>query len=273
MSTKPSPYPEGGPGRHLKARLAAGEVLVCAMVTEYVRPSLMKLYGHAGIDFVFFEYEHTYFSPTALADTVLAARDNGLPPIAKTPQLERQEVAKLLECGVVGVQLPRTESRAQIEELRGYLKFPPVGTRAIAAGMGNSDYFLPRDLSTLRHWMDEQDAETTLIAHIETRLGYERAEEIVGAPGVDMVYVGPGDFSVEMGRPGQYDHPDVVGPMEEILELCNEHRVPFGTTASGVDGARRWVERGASFFLAADELGFIRRGAARLVEDYRTLRS
>ena len=76
-----------------------------------------------------------------------------------------------------------------------------------------------------------------------------------------------------MGRPGQYDHPDVVGPMEEILELCNEHRVPFGTTASGVDGARRWVERGASFFLAADELGFIRRGAARLVEDYRTLRS
>ena len=180
---------------------------MCAMVTEYVRPSLMKLYGHAGIDFVFFEYEHTYFSPTALADTVLAARDNGLPPIAKTPQLERQEVAKLLECGVVGVQLPRTESRAQIEELRGYLKFPPVGTRAIAAGMGNSDYFLPRDLSTLRHWMDEQDAETTLIAHIETRLGYERAEEIVGAPGVDMVYVGPGDFSVEMGRPGQYDHP------------------------------------------------------------------
>ena len=123
MSTNPSPYPEGGPGRHLKARLAAGEVLVCAMVTEYVRPSLMKLYGHAGIDFVFFEYEHTYFSPTALADTVLAARDNGLPPIAKTPQLERQEVAKLLECGVVGIQLPRTESRAQIEELRRYLKF------------------------------------------------------------------------------------------------------------------------------------------------------
>ena len=129
MTAKRQPYPEGGPGRHLKARLAAGEVLVCAMVTEYVRSSLMKLYSHAGIDFVFFEYEHTYFSPTALADTVLAARDNGLPPIAKTPQLERQEVAKLLECGVVGIQLPRTESRAQIEELRGYMKFPPVGTR------------------------------------------------------------------------------------------------------------------------------------------------
>ena len=272
MTAKSPPYPEGGPGRHLKARLSAGEVLVCAMVTEYARPSLMKLYAHAGIDFVFFEYEHTYFSPTALADTVLAARDSGLPPIAKTPQLERQEVAKLLECGVVGIQLPRTESRAQVEELRGYMKFPPVGTRAAAAGMGNSDYDLPSDLGTLGHWMEEQDAESTLIAHIETRLGYERAEEIVGAPGVDMVYVGPGDFSVEMGRPGQYDHPDVVGPMGDILELCRKHAVPFGTTASGVDGARMWVERGASFFLAADELGLIRSGAARLVEGYRALK-
>ena len=61
--------------------------------------------------------------------------------------------------------------------------------------------------------------------------------------------------------------------MGEVLELCKKHGIPFGTTASGVNGARRWIERGASFFLAADELGFIRRGAERLVEDYRTLKS
>jgi len=265
-------FPEGGPGRHLKARLAAGEVLVCAMVAEYARPSLMKLYSQAGIDFVFFEYEHAYFSPTALSDTVLAARDSGMPPIAKTPQLDRQEVAKLLECGVIGIQLPRTESRAQVEELRSYMKFPPAGTRAAAIGLGNSDYSLPDDLRNLQDWMDDQDAETTLIVHIETRLAYDNADEIVGTPGVDMVYVGPGDFSIEMGHPGQYDHPGVVGPTEDILELCGKHGVPFGTSATGVEGAQRWVDKGASFFLAADELGFIRRGAARLVEDYSALK-
>ena len=121
-----------GPGRQLKARLKAGEVLIAGIVSEYARPSLVKLYGQAGFDFVYIEYEHIYFDPTALADTVLAARDAGLPPIAKTPQLERAEVAKLLEAGIVGIQLPRTESREQVEELRGYLRFPPVGTRAVA---------------------------------------------------------------------------------------------------------------------------------------------
>ena len=90
------------------------------------------------------------------ADTVLSARDNALPVIAKTPQLERQEIAKLLECGAVGIQLPRTEHRSQVEELMSYIKFPPTGTRATASGYGNSDYLKP---SLKSQWIKEQDSE------------------------------------------------------------------------------------------------------------------
>ena len=263
----PNPlYSEGGPGRHLKAKLRAGEVLLGAILHEYARPSLVKIYKHAGFDFIYVEYEHTYFSPPALADAVVSARDNGIPVVAKTPQLERQEVAKLLECGVVGIQLPRTETREEVETLLSYIKFPPAGTRAVAPGQGNSDYIAPPDWKC---WMDDQDAETTLVVHIETKKAYENAEEIVSTPSVDMVYVGPGDFSIEMGHPGVYDHPDVVGPMEEILGLCQKYDVPFGTTASGAEAAGRWVEKGARFFETEDELSFIREGASRLVREYR----
>ena len=34
-------YPEGGPGRHLKSRLASGEVVMGAMLSEHARPSLV----------------------------------------------------------------------------------------------------------------------------------------------------------------------------------------------------------------------------------------
>lgn len=253
-------------GRRLKQRLKEGGVLIGGMGTEYLRPSLAKLYVQAGFDFLYIEYEHCYFSPTTLADTVLCARDNGLPVIAKTPQLERAEVAKLLECGIVGIQLPRTESRADVETLRSYLKFPPTGTRAIAPGYGSSGYVQPPDWPA---WMAVQDDETCLVVHIETRRGYENAEEIISCPGVDMVYVGPGDFSIEMGHPGDYDHPEVTGPMLEILELCKRHGVPFGTTASGPAAARQLVERGAQFFETVDELALILAGAKRVVADYR----
>ncbi len=122
-------YPEGGPGRHLKERLKGGDVLIGGMVSEYARPSLTKLYQMAGFDFLFIEYEHTFFGPSDLADAVLAARDNGLPVISKVPELERAEVAKLLECGVVGIQLPRTETRDQLETLRSYMNARPSLTK------------------------------------------------------------------------------------------------------------------------------------------------
>ena len=261
-----SPFVEGGPGRHLKARLAAGDVLIGGILTEYARPSLVKIYRQAGFDFVYIETEHIMFGPSALADTVVAARDNGLPAIAKIPQLERAATGKLMDCGVVGIQLPRAETRDEIETLRDYMKYPPAGTRAVAPGFGSSDYGRELDFTS---FMADQDAETTLVVHIETRKGYENAEEIVSTPGVDMVYLGPGDFSVEMGRPGDYDHPDVVGPAEEILDLCKAHNVPFGTTASGVEGAGRWISKGARFFEAQDELEFIYEGASQLVGAYR----
>jgi 2-keto-3-deoxy-L-rhamnonate aldolase RhmA len=259
-------YAHGGPGRDFKARLARGEVLLGGMLAEYARPALVKLYVQAGFDFLYVEYEHGSFAPTALADTVLCARDNGLPVIAKTPQLERAEIARLLECGVVGIQLPRTESRAQVETLRRFLKFPPAGSRAVAPGYGNSDYGQVSDWKT---WLADQDAETLLVVHIETRLGYENAADIIGTPGVDMVYVGPGDFSIEMGHPGEYDHPDVSGPMEQILALCRKNRVAFGTTASSADAAGVWITKGARFFETADELTFIYQGASKLVQEYR----
>ena len=260
-------YPEGGPGRHLKARLKKGDVLVGPMLSEYARPSLIKLFQHAGFDFVYIEYEHTFFDLADLADTILSARDNGLPVIAKTPQLERMEVAKLLEAGVSGIQLPRTETREQVETLVSYVKFPPGGTRAVAPGWGNSDF---RGVGDWQGWMDEQDEETTVVLHFETKTAYENAEELISVAGVDMVYCGPGDSSIELGHPGNYDHPDVLEAMEHVLELCKKYGVAFGTTPSGGEGAGEWARKGASFFEASSEVGFIRAGAAALIDDYQS---
>ncbi|MDP7231963.1 MAG: aldolase/citrate lyase family protein [Dehalococcoidia bacterium] len=255
-----------GPGRHLKKRLSQGEVLIGPLLEEYAKPSLIKLFQHAGFDFVFIEYEHGYFSLSDLSTTILSARDNGLPVIAKTPQIERMEVAKLLEAGVSGIQLPRTETVEQIETLISYMKFPPLGTRAIAPGYGNSDYRMVDDWQS---WMDEQDKETTVVLHFETIKAYDNAEELVSVPGVDMVYCGPGDTSVEFGRPGDFNHPDVIKPMENILELCKKYKVPFGTTPLDAISAGKWAQKGATFFEAESEVGFIRSASNALIKDYR----
>ena len=253
-------------GRSFKRRLAKGEVLLGGTVAEYLRPSLVKIYRYAELDFIFVDREHAFLDGKEMSDFVLFARDNKMPVISKISELNRPEVAKLLDAGVVGIQLPRTESRDQLMTLIQYVKFPPLGTRAGALGYGNVDYLPPEDD---RAWLKKANQSTVIVAHIETALGYQNAEEIITTPHVDMVYVGPYDFSISMGHPGQSSHPRVKGPMSEILALCRKHNVPFGTSAASPQAGIEWISRGCRFFELDNELSLIQVGAAELAKIYR----
>jgi 2-keto-3-deoxy-L-rhamnonate aldolase RhmA len=254
-------------GAQLRAALVPGRPALGGIISEQLRPSLIRLYQMAGFDFIYLETEHVLFEPTRLNDFVLAARACEMPVIAKVPDLQRPWVAFLLDAGVAGIQLPRTESRPQLQQLLDWMRFPPRGTRAGAPCYGNVDYAWPKDHKA---WIKGADANTLVIVHIETRLGFENFEEIVTTPDIAMVYVGPYDFSISVGHPGEYDHPTVRQRMLQMLKLCRKLQVPFGTTPSGAAGAKYWTARGASFFEACDEMAFIQSGATELVRSWRS---
>src|SRR5436309_12040363 len=131
---------EGESMKSLKQMLKE-QKLVVGLTTQHVtQPWLAKLWKYSGTDFVYIEYEHGFWNEGELAGFVLCCRSEGLPVVAKVPECSRTHVAKLLECGVTGIQLPWTESRQQIDSLVSYVKFPPLGIRAASPGMGNCDY-------------------------------------------------------------------------------------------------------------------------------------
>ncbi|MFN0170703.1 MAG: HpcH/HpaI aldolase family protein [Bryobacteraceae bacterium] len=253
-------------GAKLRSSLVPGKPALGGIVIEQLRPSLIKLYQMAGFDFIYLETEHVLFEPTRLTDFILAARDHEMPVVAKVPDLQRPWVAFLLEAGVAGIQLPRTESRAELLQLLDWMRFPPRGTRAGAPCFGNVDYAWPKNHKA---WMNGADANTLVVVHIETQRGFDNFEEIVTTPDIGMIYVGPYDFSISAGHPGEYDHPEVKQRMLKMLKLCLKHNVPFGTTPSGAAGAKFWASRGASFFEACDEMTFIHQGAVDLVSSWR----
>lgn len=253
-------------GRDFRRRLQSKDILIGVTATEYLRPSLVKLYCAAGYDYIFIENEHVIFNGPSITDFVLCARDNGIPIIAKVGQLDRAETARMLEMGVTGIQLPRTETREQLLELYDYVKFAPQGSRAGAPLYGNVDYIWPANDRT---WLKKANDSTVIVVHIETKLAYENAEEIITTPGVNMVYVGPYDFSISMGQPGNYDHPDVVGPIRNMLKLCVKHKVAFGTSTSTPKAAAALVKRGCRFFHLGEELTFIREASQEAYDAYR----
>ena len=248
----------------LKERLVAGEVVFGGSVSEHLRPSVVKAYAHAGFDFIFLENEHASFERSRMADFVLSARDNGLTVVSKLPQLERAQTAWLLEMGVMGVQLPRTETRQDLETLHDYIKFPPVGSRASATGYGNSSYAKVTDKNA---WYTQTNAETLVIGHIEMQPGVENIQSILEAAGTDICFVGASDLSLSYGMPGQYTDPRFLELVERVFDTCQARGVVRGFPGFGYDTVRYWIDRGVQFFECANELDMIRNGAAKAVAD------
>ena len=245
-------------------RLKAGEVVFGATVVEHLRPSVVKTFSAAGFDFIFIENEHGLFDPQRLSDFILCARDQHLAVVAKIPELERAETARLLDAGVLGIQLPRTETLQDVQTLQSYVKYPPHGTRASATGYGNTSYVKPADKPA---WYKQANEETFVVAHIETRKGAENIESIASLPGLDICFVGPSDLSLDHGMPGQYSRPEFRSLVQGIFEPCRRRNVVCGTVAGDHDTAKYWIERGVQFFECASELDLLRAGAAKAVED------
>src|SRR6516225_6583120 len=101
----------------LKTMLREDRVLVGTTMQHLTAPWLAKLYKNSGADFVFVEYEHSFMNEAELAHFVFTCRSLGLPVVAKIPECSRTHVVKLLDAGVVGIQLPWTETRDQVDRL------------------------------------------------------------------------------------------------------------------------------------------------------------
>jgi 2-keto-3-deoxy-L-rhamnonate aldolase RhmA len=252
----------------LKAMLQEKRVLVGVTTQQVTTTWLAKLWQHSGADFVYVEYEHGFMNEADLANFVLACRANGLPVVAKVPECSRTHVAKLLECGVIGIQLPWTESREQIDRLVSYVKFPPLGIRAAAVGMGNCDYNLQ---TTGRELIEVGNRETVVLAHVETRQGIQNLDAILANPHVDILFLGMYDLSISYGQPGDFRHPDVVAAVETALAAARRHGKTAGMYVPDARAAEPWVAKGMRFFETASEVDLIDGGARQLVKQFRQL--
>jgi 2-keto-3-deoxy-L-rhamnonate aldolase RhmA len=254
----------------LKSMLGEGRVLVGVTTQHLTTPWLAQLWKHCGTDFVYVEYEHSFMNEADLAGFVLCCRGHGLPVVAKVPECSRTHVAKLLECGVIGIQLPWTETREQIDRLVSYVKYPPLGIRAAAPGMGNCDYNLH---TAGRDFIDTGNRETVVLAHVETRRGIDNLDDILANPHVDILFLGMYDLSVSYGQPGDFRHPDVARAVETALAAAKRHGKTAGMYVPDDRAAEAWVGRGMRFFETASEVDLIDSGARNLIKQFRQLKT
>ena len=71
------------------------------------------------------------------------------------------------------------------------------------------------------------------MAQIEHRAAVESIEEIAATPGIDALFIGPGDLSYSYGLPGEFDNPTIVQAIQKVVDTGRANEIPV---AMAVDG-------------------------------------
>lgn len=196
-----------------------------------------------GLDYVIIDTEHGCFSEEMTADLILAAEKGGLLPYVRIGDTRRPCVLRMLDIGARGLIVPNIRSIEQVRELIDHAKFPPLGRRGYCpnrtTGWGADEW--SRDVLS---YMDDCNRRCRLIPQCETEEALEQIEEIAALPGVDGIFVGPCDLSIDLGIPLEFDNPILLRAVERILKACKENGKESYIFAGNMADAVKWAELG-----------------------------
>lgn len=207
------------------------------------RPELVEMLGMAGFDFAILDLEHGPTAPADVYPLILAAERRGLRLIARIPALQESYFKWLLDLGIGGIQVPHVKGRLDAERAVEYGMFAPEGERGMCRFVRAAEF----SNITKEDYISSANRQRLLILQIEGKEGLDNLEEIIGVPGIDVVFVGPYDLSQSLGLIGQIWHPKVVAAVEHVIATCGRKGVEVGVFTDTPEGLAHWKKMGVRY--------------------------
>lgn len=248
----------------VKRKLAAGEP-VLTMKVNYQSPDICELIGLMGFDCIWICNEHLGMDPSTIDALIRGCRASGIDAMIRTKPGDYRDLLHPLEMGAKGIMLPRSRNADEVRQVIRDMKFYPLGRRGVDGVNAEADF----GLTPLVDYLKLANQENFLMVQIEDPEAVEHIEEITEVEGVDVVFVGPGDLSVNLGIPGQTTHPDVMKVCERVVKACEKSGKAAGMTCGGkfTERAKELIDMGFKFIAAGSDYGMVLNGLKQLRED------
>ncbi len=220
--------------------VAEGRVPVGHMVWEFGTRGVSRLIESTGLDFVVFDMEHSGFEMERLFDLIAYSKACTFAPFVRVPEGQYHFLARLMDAGALGVMVGNVETPEQAKYIVDSVKYAPLGRRGVGLGGAHTDYVVPDPVQ----YFAESNASSVVICQIESPKGVANAEAIAATPGVDILWVGHFDLSTSMGIPGQFQHPDFLNSLKQVVDAANKHGKRLGIQPGNVEYLDQWLGLG-----------------------------
>ena len=217
-----------------------------------------EIVGGAGFDFVIVDTEHALLSVRDVYGLLVAYSRMGVAPLVRITDHGYGDAQRYLDAGAAGILVPHVSNAAQATATMRQFLFPPEGTRGMgfAARAGQWGHLPGGPAEYVRAGQED----VARIAMVEEQEAVDDFAGILATPGLDAVFVGPGDLSLSMGEPS--GSPAVHDAVTRCIKAAVAAGVPVGTVVQGADQVRLRAEQGCRFIVVGNDTGMLA-GAAR----------
>ena len=164
--------------------------------------------------------------------------------------------------------MPHVDDAATAARMVSYVRYPPAGHRSMTGAQVQLDF----ETHSFADVAEAVNASTLLVVMLESPHAIRQADAIAAVPGVDALLIGTSDLCMEMGIPGQLEHPDIVKAYETMIAACRNHNKHPGM--GGIYNPAmmaRYVEMGARLILAGNDHAFLMTAARAQAQAVREL--
>ncbi len=216
----------------LRSKIAAGEPVLnawCAIASSHVAEAI----AHQGVDSVTVDLQHGAIDFAAAFQMLQGISTSPAIPLARVPWNEPAIITKVLDAGAYGIICPMIETEAEAQAFVSACRYPPLGSRSY--GPNRVSFYAGSNYAA------EANAEIILLAQVETRRAVENVNAILAVPGLDGIYVGPGDLSLSYGVPPSMNPTDstVCAAISDVRERARSSGLIAAVHTDGAATARR----------------------------------
>lgn len=213
--------------------------------------STAEALGYAGFDWLLVDMEHVPIEYRDLWQLLQAVQCTGAQPIVRLAANDPVLLKRALDLGSFNVMVPFVENAEQARAAVNAVKYPPFGTRGFAAVHRASRY------GTWANYGNEANDAVTCILQIETPNALNNLEEIAAVPGVDALFLGPGDLSAACGHIGNPGHPEIQAMISDAVVRAKKIGMPMGIVGGTPQLVQSYLEQGYAFAAVASDMAMM----------------
>jgi len=207
----------------------------------------------SNIDWLVYDMEASPASKIGLVQFLQSMKSSSVTPLVRTQSKEHEHIEQVLDAGACGIIIPKVDDKATCEKVVRAVKFPPLGCRGLNPVRASS-YF-----TNVKEYIEKANNHILVFVQIESRQAVKNIDDILSVDGVDGVFVGCGDLSMDLDCPGEMYNESLLGAIKNVLNACKTRKKFPGIFAYDMDLAEKFIRDGYKFVAFGNDITVLKR--------------